>query len=610
MKTARARRLAAWLTAGDRVRAVILIATIALQLCAIGWDLPCSSSWENDAVAPRSMFPGVSENLTPGHGFRYPLLHPLAMMLLCLPVLLPAALRAPSLTMAALRPAMLAVPVMTTCAVLTRLLAVAMGVVTLAAAGRIAERLGGRTAARWAVLLAATNIALGYYGRTANLDGPALMWTALALERLYTVVERGDARDYRAFGLLAAAAVATKDQAYAGFVLMAPLALVLVPLLRPAALAAGRQHWRRLGGAAWRAALVYGLLSGALLNPKGFVVRLRTLTGPASQDYHAYVRGAAGVLANALDIAEAERQFFWIAPLVALGWAGVVLALVRRRSDPVATDGAADGVLPRWQRLLPILTGLGAVVGFALVVGRADPRFVLPLGFALSIHGGLALARAAAFARGRVPAALAAAVAVAIVVLAATGPVSLVLTQWGDARHEMERALEALPAGTVIETYGPLAYQPHFERAAARGLQLHRVGPEAIGGRDPVSGGVDLLGAVGDAPQRRPDGFLITGGYARAFDPPPAGFGHALPTVAVRTQSEDRTRTMVTSALAGRLPGFHTALRAEPRFPFAVPPSVGSFAAALGLHPREIHWSTGLPIWLIVADQRRPGAAP
>src|SRR6185369_5548757 len=237
--------------------------------------------------------------------------------------------------------------------------------------------------------------------------------------------------------------------------------------------------------------------SGALLNPKGFVVRLRTLTGPASQDYHAYVRGAAGVLANALDIAEAERQFFWIAPLVALGWAGVVLALVRRRSDPVATDGAADGVLPRWQRLLPILTGLGAVVGFALVVGRADPRFVLPLGFALSIHGGLALARAAAFARGRVPAAL----AVAIVVLAATGPVSLVLTQWGDARHEMERALEALPAGTVIETYGPLAYQPHFERAAARGLQLHRVGPEAIGGRDPVSGGVDLLGAVGDAPQ-------------------------------------------------------------------------------------------------------------
>src|SRR6185369_5901605 len=102
-----------------------------------------------------------------------------------------------------------------------------------------------------------------------------------------------------------------------------------------------------------------------------------------------------GVLANAIDIANGQRDWVWAWPLVALGWGGVALVAFERGRGGGAADQTSRP--PRWLRLLPLSTGLGAVTGFALVVGRAEPRFVLPLGLALSIYGGLAAARASAW---------------------------------------------------------------------------------------------------------------------------------------------------------------------------------------------------------------------
>jgi len=225
------------------------------------------------------------------------------------------------------------------------------------------------------MFLAATHLSVAYYGRTSNLDGPALMWTALALASL---VEDGP-RSRIWFAVFAAAAVATKDQAYASF-------LFLVPLVwrRPRALAAG--------------ALVWALLGGALINPTGFWARLREMTGPASGDYRAYTADVAGRIANLVDLGAAQSDFFWSWPVVILCWGGVVLAARRRAA---------------W---LPFLSGAGSVVGFALWVGRCEPRFVLPFGFFLSLYGGVA---AAALSRHR-------AAGLAIGFLAAAGVLTLV----------------------------------------------------------------------------------------------------------------------------------------------------------------------------------------
>jgi hypothetical protein len=108
------------------------------------------------------------------------------------------------------------------------------------------------------------------------------MYPLFALDAVLDVRERGDTASYRRFALLAAAAIATKDQAYAAFVLVGPLYLVVLPLPSHGA---DRVRGVALAKAAGVGALGYGLMSGALLNPPGFVERFRLLSGPASQGW-------------------------------------------------------------------------------------------------------------------------------------------------------------------------------------------------------------------------------------------------------------------------------------------------------------------------------------
>ena len=196
-------------------RAVLwIVAAFALsQLAAVGWDLPGSYGWENDGIAPRDFFAGIAINLSPGQGHRYPMFHNLLIGLLSMPVLLPAALRAEDWTLPALMEQILTVPTMTGVSIVAKLVAVAMACVSILAIARIARRTVSIEAGRWAAVWAATCLSFAYYGRVSNLDGPYLMWTALAMDRLLSMAETRKRRDYVIFGLLAGAAVATKDQA-------------------------------------------------------------------------------------------------------------------------------------------------------------------------------------------------------------------------------------------------------------------------------------------------------------------------------------------------------------------------------------------------------------
>jgi 4-amino-4-deoxy-L-arabinose transferase-like glycosyltransferase len=61
-----------------------------------------------------------------------------------------------------------------------------------------------------------------YYAKTANLDVPYLFWFALSVLFFLRALRRGRAADFGFFALAAAAAVATKDQAFALYVLTVP----------------------------------------------------------------------------------------------------------------------------------------------------------------------------------------------------------------------------------------------------------------------------------------------------------------------------------------------------------------------------------------------------
>jgi hypothetical protein len=391
-------------------------------------------------------------------------------------------------------------------------------------------------------------------------------------------------RDAVLFAVFAALAVATKDQAYAGFVLSAPL-YALLPLWSTRAGARGA-HLRDLAVASGVGALTYAAASGALFNPKGFLARLGLLTGTNSQDWKSYDASLEGVLANAADLFGSQASFWWPWPTVALAWLGVLAALASPWAEPRR----------RW-RLLPGVMGLSSLLFFTLVVGRTGPRFALPLGFWLSLYVGAALAaglRAAAKVRLEGAAEVAAA---ALLVAGLHRPVALALTQRGDARHEVERFLDALPAGARVETYGLLVYQPHFHGAGSR-YQLARPELQAVKKRNPLYGAQELVAPEQDAALRRPDILVIPEGYADRFLVEIIDEGPRVTSASLERWSEDQARArFFREAVRGELEGYELALEARPSLP--------GWATALGMAPVEIHGCTARRVWVL----RRRGLA-
>jgi hypothetical protein len=289
------------------------------HLSVIAWDLPGAVSWENDGIAPRDFLSGVVDNLRWGHGHRYPLFHNLVCLVCCLPALAWGALTSDTLD-ASVAARMTSWPVMTAVSVTIRCLHVAMSCALLLGIASLSRRLFGRLAGRAAALFAVTCVSLSYYGRVSNLDGPYLTWVVLAVDQLAAYALHTRRAALRRAAVFAAFAVATKDQAYATFVLAIPWTLLVVPKLGGV-----RGNPRDLYVAARDGAVTYGLCSGALLNPVGFVTRLRMLTGPNSGHYHEYERSVQGIFSNLQDVVVSLPTYSWPWPLLVAGQVLVLL---------------------------------------------------------------------------------------------------------------------------------------------------------------------------------------------------------------------------------------------------------------------------------------------
>lgn len=553
-----------------------LIAFAALQMVALCWDQPGYYGWENDGVAPRGLFGGIAQNLIPGHADRYPLFHSLLLGVLALPVLLAdvaiALLRAERVA-----DVVLSTPSMTAIAVASKLLHVAFSLVALLALARSFSTLFGRRASRWGVAFALTNLSVGYYGRTTNVDLAYLTWVALWVDRLLLFAQQRRRSDLTLLGFSAAAALATKDQAYASFVL--PTLLFWGVLLdgdaRSRALSLGRML---------RVALpAYLLLSGAAFNPFGFVRHVQELVGTNSQDWRQYPASADGLLANLHDLFAREREYWWPWPGLAAAWVGAGLAPFLELGSPISARPA----LARW---LPLSAALSATLGFTLLVGRSEHRFLLPLGFWLSGYAGVAVASCSLRGSRVLPLLIGS----TLITLGALHSAQLLVTQWCDPRRDVESFLQQLPAGTRVETYGHGVYQPRFDFSPESPYRVTRV--SALGSAAPprIRGMLELRDDFAAVEQRGPDLLIIPDEFAQRFLTDAAASGTQRAMEAFR-QAPGAT-SFFRNAVADRLPGYHQLELGQPHLP--------AWYTRLGGSLVRVHGSTGSRQWILQRGAR------
>ncbi len=569
-----ARALWSGLTPSERV---LLFGVLLLHGFGLWWGLPASEGWDVDGVAPRDFLPGVVKTFTPGDYFTYPPLHLLLLTLLTLPVTLVQVLRAPSLSPEALVSVFIDVRVMTIFAVVARLVNLVMSVGIVFTMSRLAAIVFGPRARAWTIAIAGVEAACTYYGHTTNLDVPAFFWASLSLLCLARAIEADDPKELRRVGVLAAVAIATKDQAYAVFAVTMPIAL--------GAWLGGRVVRKDRPGELLRAIVFLGLLTpaltlffdGALFNPTGFAARVRFLTGHASQDFAQYANDNAGRVAAFVDaILFLPLHYPWAIGVLFL--VGLVLAVVRGARAP-----EAHRVLVA---LVPFLGMLSFTLAFNCVARRVEERFMLPQMQLLSVYAGGALAVAASFAEGKLGARgvwLVRIAGAAAVLLGLRIALTVLVNMLGDPRYEAERWLrEHTQPGDVIETYGGNVYLPRFPE----GRIVERIGPTPPRSRNPMPGIVEVQAPYSDVVARNPKVVVFSQCFVWRYRQPPRGEedGRIMPE-AQRHELSDADATAHFRALFDNLSPYKLVLMAEyhktPLFP-----------------RRLLHGSLGCEVWV------------
>jgi 4-amino-4-deoxy-L-arabinose transferase-like glycosyltransferase len=338
-----------------------------------------------------------------------------------------------------------------TLALIGRLITLTMAVGTVVGvyfAGRFAwdERAGIVAAA---LLMLTTPMV--YYGRTGNLDMPALFWMTLGLVAMARICRLGlTVRRGAVLGLLAALAVATKDQAYGAWV----PALVLVCAFHGVSAGrkegwGGRAVWAPIGALVGSGAVAYAVANGIVFAPGRFVLHVRFLLDYEDTFYNVAQLGLThpktlgGYALLSLDISRAVAVAAG-PPLVLLG----VAALAHRST---------------WSRWTVLLVSM--VVGYCVLViapiSHMQYRYALLPIVVLSLVAGRFLAELS-----RSPGPIRrAAILGGVLAIAWSGvrAVDLTYQMLADARVEAGRWLQTrLSVGDVTGYFGAVSQLPRI----------------------------------------------------------------------------------------------------------------------------------------------------
>jgi hypothetical protein len=439
-----------------RALLAVLALSLVLDACGLRWGLPSEYGWAPDELLPPEVDAAAAARFAGGWHAKYPPLQFAMLAAAAAPVRLAG--RALGWDAARVHDARMTAG---------RALSLAFALGLLLAVSRCGREMGDAPAGVFAAALVALSPTFVYYAKIANLDVPYLSWFALSLLFLLRAWRRHRLVDVALFAVAAATAVATKDQAFALYVLTVP-ALAWELRRRPLALF--------VLGATGLAAFL--LLGGVVFNFAGWLAHLRVIVGPASTAFRMFDQGLTGHLELLWQTAR-HLAFVMGWPSLLVGLAGVVLALRER---------------PRSHALLATLVPAASyVLFFLLVVLYVYDRFLLPVAIVLSLFGGLALARAVDLRSWPVRAVVAAVLAFA---LARAASVDVLLAR--DSRYAVEDWLRReVGPGPEVAAVGPLEYLPRFD-----GLHWRRLGPSAA-----------------RLAQVHPDVVVVNADYARRADP-------------------------------------------------------------------------------------------
>lgn len=364
--------------AGDRrAFALVLLLAFGLLIWGLEWGLT-DSSWAADELRPDWVRDLLHRGLGGGWYDKYPWLH---YAVLAVPV---SAFEVSDLL--GILPAD-SVAAWAGQLALMRAVSVLMSLGTLVAAYLCSvELVGPRRAPLGPLALLLTPVFL-YYGKTANVDAPALCWFGWAMVAFLRARRSNWAGYYVWFGIAAAGSVATKDQAYANLGLVAVVLVFLDARRQVAGPWPGKLGRAlvspRLWAAASAAVLASAVFHNALFNFSGFLSHVRLL---ATQGDQAIVpRNLAGYVdLTRLTVGLFRWSMGW--PLFALAAAGIAGALAK-----------ADR---RWWLLL-LLVPLSFHLLFTSVVLWVYDRFLLGGTFVLALLAGAAAADALGSTRWR-----------------------------------------------------------------------------------------------------------------------------------------------------------------------------------------------------------------
>ncbi len=449
----------------------ILMLAAGLRLAGLAWGLPAADGWDDDGFAPRNFLTALALTYKPGAYFTYPPLHALLLALPSLPVAGWALAHAPSLSPHDVIATITQPRYMTYFAVLGRLAALAMSLGIIWTIGEMARLVAGRRAGLFAAGACALNFALTYYGQVSNLDVPYLFWGLLSLLWCMRAVVEEAPRRFWLAALFAAAAVATKDQAYALFLLSLPLFLLLWFASDRWPRAHAGQVLKTLLPAAMVALLLLLLVDGAITNPGGFARRIAFLAGPASRDYAEYLSGPGGWLALLEDMLGYFARGYGLLPMV-LAAAGLGLYFAHTKGTQ------------RLAGALPLLAAISFTLCFNFAALRSDDRFLLPQGVLACFYIGIAADTLAFAAQNHLrPAGRALLGVTALLALHWCVAVNAALLL--DPRYDAEAWLAAhVKPGDTIETYGQNCFLPRFPQQAL----VTRIGQTDLRLRNPLPG--------------------------------------------------------------------------------------------------------------------------
>ena len=453
----------------------ILLAAAGLRLAGLFWGLPASDGWDDDGFSPRNFLTALALTWKPGAYFTYPPLHALFLAIPALPVAGWALAHAPSLSQHDVIATITQPVYMTYFAATGRLVNLAMSLGVIWCVGEMARQAAGVRAGFLAAIACALNFGLTYYGQVSNLDVPYLFWACLSLMYCMRAVNEEQTGRFWPAALFAAAAIATKDQAYALFLLSLPVFLLLWFAADDWPRSNGRRIVLAVLPAAALSIFLLLFVDGAVTNPSGFLRRIAFLAGPASQDYAEYLHGPSGWLALLGDMGSHLAQGYGLAA-VTLAVLGVGVHVMRSR-------GRARVV-----GLLPLLAIASFTVCFNFAALRSDDRFVLPQAVLSCVYIGIT-AEVLAFSAATWMRLLGRAVLLLIALAALHQAVAINAALLFDPRYDAERWMTAhVNPGDVIESYGQNCFLPRFPA----GARVIRVGQGDLKLRNPLPGVTEL----------------------------------------------------------------------------------------------------------------------